>query len=144
MTVLKTYILRTPEVAVEMLAFIKAHARAALDARKPLQVVVSHFRPLRTNGSNRYLWAAVLQPIAEQAMVNGAYMPADAWHEYLKRRFLPEMCAAGKPKWQQWPDGEKTLAMGTSDLNATEMALYLEQVQAFAVNELAVVFDRDH
>lgn len=143
MTVLKTFILWAPEAAAELVAFLKAHARPAVEAKKPLQVVVSHYKPKRTNASNRYLWKAVLEPIAEQAMVNQTYMPEEAWHEWLKRRFLPEMCAAGIPKWQHWPDGERTLAMGTSDLNSAEMAEYVERVQAFAVTELGVVYDRD-
>lgn len=141
MTVLRSFILRTPDIAAAMVAFVKEHAGEAVKRGQPLHVTVARYRPARTPGSNRYMWAAVLEPIAEQVCVNGRWFDAETWAEFMKRRFLPEVCASGKEKWTVFPDGSRVLSMGTSDLNTEEMATYLHQCQAYATTELGVVFD---
>jgi len=142
MPVLRTFIIRTPEIAAGLMAFIKQHARAAVERNRPLQITVAEYRQTRSNQANSYMWAAVLTPIAEQACVNGKWFSADTWSQYLKQQYLPEVNAAGMEKWQYLPDGSRELAMGTSDLNTEEFAEYLNQVQAYAATEFGVVFDR--
>lgn len=144
MPVLRTFIVRTPEIAAAMLAFVKQNAGPAVERNRPLQVVISEHRPTRSNQANSYMWAAVLTPIAERVCVNGRWFSADTWSQYMKVQFLPEVNAAGMEKWNYLPDGSRELAMGTSDLNSEEFATYLNQVQAHAAMEYGVVFDRAH
>lgn len=144
MPVLRTFIIRTPEIAAGLMAFIKQHARAAVERNRPLQITVAEYRQTRSNQANSYMWAAVLTPIAEQVCVNGRWFSADTWSQYMKAQFLPEVNAAGMEKWTYMPDGSRELAMGTSDLNSEEFAVYLNQVQAHAATEYGVVFDRAH
>lgn len=141
MTVLRTFVLRSPEIASAMVAFVKEHAADALKRGQPLQVTVARYRPPRTPGSNRYMWGAVLEPIAQQVCVHGAWFTAEVWSEHFKQRFLPEVSASGVEKWTVFPDGTRVLNMGTSDLNSEEMGVYLQQVQAYATTELGVEFD---
>ena len=141
MTVLRSFILNTPEKAAEMLAFVKAHAETAVRSGQPLQVTVARYKPRRSNGSNKFYWGAVLQQISDQVRVGGQWFAPDVWGEHLKQRFLPEQCASGVDKWAVYPDGTRVLAMGTSDLNSEEMSLYLNECQAYATTELGVAFD---
>ena len=141
MSVLRTFILRRPEIAASLVDFLKKHAGPAATDGKPLQVVIARHSPKRKDAHNAFMWAAVLQPIAEQACVAGRYFSAEVWHEQMKRDFLPELCAKGVEKWRWLPDGSRELAMSTTDLNSEEMSLYLEKVQAHAATELGVEFD---
>ena len=142
MPVLRTFIVRTPEIAAAMWAFVKQNAGPAVERNRPLQVVISEHRPTRSNQANSFMWAAVLTPLSEQACVNGKWFAAETWSQYLKQQFLPEVNAAGMEKWQYLPDGSRELAMGTSDLKSEEFAEYLNQVQAYAATEFGVVSDR--
>ena len=141
MTVLRSFVLNTPEKAAEMVAFVKSHAGAAVQAGQPLQVTVARFKPKRSDGSNKFYWGAVLQQISDQCRVGGQWFAPEVWGEHLKQRFLPEKCASGKEKWAHYPDGSRVLSMGSSDLNAEEMGLYLAACQAYAVHDLGVSFD---
>ena len=140
MTLLRSFTLRTPELAADMVRYVKAHAGEAARIGQPLQVTVARYKPPRTPGSNRFMWAAVLQPIADQVCVADRYFSAETWNEHLKAQFLPELCAAGVEKWVVFPNGDRMLAMSTTHLNTEEMGLYLEAVQAHAATELGVVF----
>ena len=141
MTVLRSFVLNTPEKAAEMVAFVKSHAGAAVQAGQPLQVTVARFKPKRSDGSNKFYWGAVLQQISDQCRVGGQWFAPEVWGEHLKQRFLPEKCASGRDKWADCPDGSRVLSMGTSDLNSEEMGLYLAACQAYAIHDLGVAFD---
>ena len=141
MTVLRSFVLNTPEKAAEMVAFVKAHAGSAVQAGQPLQVTVARFKPKRSDGSNKFYWGAVLQQISDQCRVGGQWFAPEVWGEHLKQRFLPEKCASGKDKWAHYPDGTRVLSMGSSDLNSEEMGLYLAACQAYAIHDLGVSFD---
>jgi hypothetical protein len=142
-TVLRSFVLNSPDKAAELVAFIKQHAGSAVQAGQPLQVTVARFKPKRSDGSNKFYWAAVLQQISDQVRVDGQWFAPEVWGEHLKQRFLPEQCASGKEKWAHYPDGSRVLTMGTSDLNSEEMGLYLAASQAYAISDLSVVFDRE-
>ncbi len=142
MTAPRVFILREPRNAAEMVAFVKRHASQAANDGRPLKVTVALHVEKRSARSNAFMWAAVLQPISEQACVAGRYFAAEVWHEHYSREFLPAMTSSGKEKWQWLPSGERVLAIGTSDLDQHEFAVYLEQVQADAATTHGVVFDR--
>jgi hypothetical protein len=141
---IRSFVLRTPEDAAEMIATLKATAGPAAQAGKPLLVTIAQRVESRSQRSNRYMWAAVLQPAAEQLTLNGHKFSAETLHEYFKRQHLPEVTANGRQKWTILPSGERILAIGTSDLDAKEFAEYIEKCQAEAAGEWGVVFTDQH
>lgn len=48
-----------------LVALVRANARAAIDNDKPLKVIVTQAEAKRRSVQNRYYWAAVITPIAE-------------------------------------------------------------------------------
>jgi hypothetical protein len=140
----RTWVLREPRHAADLVAWLKEHAGQAAADEQPLQVTVSRFRPKRSDQANRFLWGAVLEQIAAQACVSGRHFRAEVWHEHYKRELLPERTASGKDKWDWLPSGERVLAIGTKDLNSSEFSTYLEQVQADAATVHGVSFDSQH
>lgn len=141
MSTLGTWIINSPDDAAQLVAFIKANAKRQVDAGRPLKFVGSVHRDKRSDKSNRYMWAAVLKPVSEQAQHNGKRYSEDKWHEAFKEAFLPEVCAAGIDKWEYLPNGSRRLLMSTTDLDEAEMHEYLQAVQAHAAAELGVVFE---
>jgi hypothetical protein len=139
----RVFILRTPRDAAMMVSFVKAHAGEAARKGRPLRVTVAAHRRQRSVDANAFMWAAVLQPIAEQACIAGRYFAAEVWHQHYSREFLPEVTSSGKEKWVYLPSGERSLAIGTSDLDSAEFNEYLTKVQADAATDKGVVFDRD-
>lgn len=140
----RSFVLRTPEDAAELTAVLKATARPAAEAGKPLLVTIAQRVETRSQRSNRYMWAAVLQPAAEQLTLNGHKFSAETLHEYFKRQHLPEVTANGRHKWTILPSGERILAIGTSDLDATEFQEYLHACQAEAAQEWGISFSDQH
>lgn len=136
---------------VEMfMAFMRANRRPMAEQQRFLQVVVSEYKESRTNEQNAFMWAGLLEPIAEQAYVGGVRYKAEMWHEFFKEMFLPETNAKGMDKWYYIPDPkvasllqappsqERRLMMGTSNLNTAEMADYLNKIAEYAVHDLGV------
>jgi hypothetical protein len=140
----RTWILREPRHAAALVAWLKANASQAVADDQPLQVTVSRYKPKRSLPQNRFLWSAVLEQIAAQAVVDGRRFHEKVWHEHYKREYLPERTASGKDKWDWLPSGERVLAIGTKDLNVAEFSTYLEQVQADATTVHGVSFDSQH
>jgi len=100
--------------------------KAAANVGKPFTVTVRIHEDARSLEANRYYWARLAE-IAEQAEPR---FSAEAWHEFLKRKFIG--CI-------DLPMGQ-VVGMSTTKLNSTEFALYVTQVEAFAVMELGVQF----
>lgn len=142
MAALRTFILRGPEMAGELIAFLKAHAGPAAKSDRPLQVTVAQYHPKRSNEHNAFMWSAVLEQIARQSCIAGRYFSPETWHEHMKREHLPNVLADGREKWNWLPNGERVLAIGTSDLNRAEFDEYLQKMQADAAMNHGVVFDR--
>lgn len=141
---IRSFVLRTPQDAAELTAVLKATAGPAAEAGKPLLVTIAQRVESRSSKANRFMWAAVLQPAAEQLTLNGHKFSAETLHEYFKRAHLPEVTASGKQKWDVMPSGERRLAIGTSDLDSKEFAEYMEKCQAEAAGEWGVVFTDQH
>lgn len=114
------------------------------------------FRPrkrVRTASQNALMWGARLKDISQQAWITGKQFSEDAWHEYLKREYLPEgdelnivLLVKNPEKYQKWeflPDGSKRLKGSTTELTTKGMTHYMEQCEAFAAQELGVRFSAD-
>ena len=103
--------------------------REAAKAGKPFTVAVRQHEEARSLKANRYYWSRLAE-ISEQARPQ---FSADAWHEFFKRKFIG--CI-------DLPGGH-VIGMSTTKLNSTDFALYVTQVEAYAVMELSVQFSED-
>jgi hypothetical protein len=121
------------------MAFMRANRKPMAEQKRFLQVTVAEYKSNRSNEQNAYMWAGILEPMEQQAMIAGARFKADIWNELGKELFLPDVNAKGQEKWQYLPNGSRRLMMSTSDLNHEEMTLYLHALAAYAVDELGVL-----
>lgn len=123
------FILRAPEHAHALIAYLKANAgRQAADGR-PLAVEVSEYQQKRSSDQNRLYWS-VLAEIAETAEIEGKRFSREAWHEHFRSEYLPK---------QESPSG--LVAMSTTQLTKQEFADYVTRIQAFATQTLGVEFE---
>lgn len=134
----RKFVLKTNEDAARLYTFLKANREPMMEQGRFLQVVVSEHKEGRSDGANRYMWAGLLSPIAEQAWVNGQRFTAEVWAEFFKAQFLPETTSRGTDKWLYLPDGSRQLVGSTTHLNKDEMTLYLQQIEHYAVDDLGV------
>ena len=123
-----TFVLRAPEHARSMLDYVKAHAGAQAAAGRPLVVEVSEYTAKRSDAANRRYWA-MLEEIAEQAVIEGKCFSRDVWHEAMKDQFAPK---------QEGPRG--LVAMSTSQMTKQQFGEYMEKIEAYAVQTLGVEF----
>lgn len=88
-------------------------------------------RMKRTSRQNRRYWGrGVLAQIAEQATVNGKLYSAEVWHEQFKRQFIG---------FDELPNGQ-IVGKSSTDLTTAEFSLFCDQVEAYAVTDLGVMF----
>lgn len=135
----RKFVLRNNHDAELFYTFLKLNRGPMNEQGRVLQVVVSEHKEGRTDAVNRYMWAGLLTPISEQAWVNGQRFTAEVWAEFFKAQFLPETTSRGTEKWQYLPDSSRQLVGSTTHLNKTEMTLYLQQIEHYAVDELGVL-----
>ena len=85
----------------------------------------------RTKPQNRRYWGkGVLAQIAEQATVGGRLFDAKTWHELFKRKFIGVI---------ELPDGS-VIGESSKGLNTAQFCDFCQQVEAYAVVELGVMF----
>ena len=85
----------------------------------------------RTAKQNRRYWGkGVLAQVAQQATVGGKLFAAETWHEQFKRMFIGV---------EELPDGS-VIGKSSTELTAVEFADFCTQVEAYAAQELGVVF----
>ena len=123
--------------AQQLVALLRMRRELA-ERGKYFQVIVSQYAPDRRLDQNAKMWVGTLDPMEDQARMNGHKLPANSWHLIMKMMFLPETCAKGIDKWKYLPSGDRELTMSTGDLNEDEMDLYLHQIAAYAATELGV------
>jgi len=103
----------------------------------PLRLILADEAQDRLEEQVRAYFKAVIEPIADQVVVDGQRFSARAWHKWMKRRFLP-------PVEMRMPDGtvaeiEPSIARG--EITLARMAEFTREVEAFAAADLGVVFD---
>lgn len=124
----RVFVLRAPEHAHALIAFLKANAGPQAASGKPLAVTVDEYRAKRSNEANARYWA-LLSEIAEQVQVNGKWYSRDVWHEWAKEQFAPKI---------EGPAG--LLAVSTSQMNTEQFARYMTQLEVHAAQEFGVEF----
>lgn len=113
-----------------------------------MEIVFRRHKKQRTKDHNAAMWAGMIADIADQAWVSGRQFSKDVWHHYLKREFLPEgneedydkMVMRSYRKWDELPNGERTLVGSTTLLTGFGMGRYMEKCEAYATKELGVRF----
>lgn len=122
------FILRAPEHAHALIAYLKANAgRQAADGR-PLAVEVSEYKEKRSSSANARYWA-LLTEIAENVSIDGKWFDRDVWHEWAKDKFAPKI---------EGPSG--LLSVSTTQMNTEQFAQYMTQIESYAARELGVEF----
>lgn len=128
---MRQFILRAPEHGHAMMAFIKANAGLHAKAGRPLIVSIDEYRAKRSTEQNKKLHA-LLNDIAEQAVVDGRQYSAEVWKEQIRRRFI------GMEELDL-PDGSRVeRGISTTSLSVGEFANLIEMVTAWAQTELNV------
>lgn len=85
----------------------------------------------RTPKQNRRYWGkGVLAQIAEQAVINDRLYSAECWHEQFKRQFIGVI---------ELPSGQ-VIGKSSAGLTTAEFCEFSDQVEAYAVTDLGVVF----
>lgn len=148
MTDRRTYVLISEMVREAALRVI-----ANLPVDGSMELVIQHKTKQRTDSQNRLMWGARLREISEQAWVGGKQYGAEVWHEYLKQKFLPEgneedfarlvRSPETYRKWDELPDGERVLVGSTTQLTTLGMSRYMTECEAYATQELGVMFSAD-
>lgn len=101
----------------------------ALQAGKRLVITIAPEK--RSSPQNRRYWGrGVLAQIAQQAAPNGKLYSAEVWHEQFKRQFIGV---------EELPNGE-VIGKSSTGLSKAEFSDFCTQVEAFAAQELGVVF----
>lgn len=118
-----------------------------------MEIAIRPRKKVRSNSQNSLFWAARLRDISDQAWIDGKQYSAEIWHEYFKKKHLPEgdepniselvKDPAKYHKWAWLPDGSISLAGSTTQLTTKGMMLYMTQVEAFCATELGVQFSSD-
>lgn len=124
----KLFILRAPEHAHALISFLKANAGPQAASGKPLAVSVDEYAAKRSTSANARYWA-LLEDIAEQAVVDGKRFSREVWHEHLKSKFAP---------LQEGPGG--LMPTSTTQMNKEDFARYMTQIEVYAVQTLGVEF----
>lgn len=124
-------------------AAIAALRNAPIDSVSPVEFLLREEVKARKPDQNALMWSGPLSDIAKQGFVRGRTYSAEVWHEYFKRKYLPEefdatLCREGYRKWDYAPDGERELVGSTTQLTVRGFALYLHEIEAYAVTELGV------
>ncbi|MCK0507936.1 recombination protein NinB [Aromatoleum anaerobium] len=133
-TLFREFVIRTPDTAKGLVAYLKQHVGPAVQRGRPLRVIVTEEETRRTNEQNRFFHGPVLDAIAEQAWWGGKQYPKEFWKEYFRRRYLL------KDEYQT-PDGEIVQTYwSTADLSSGRFSAFLNQVQAEAASEWGVEF----
>ncbi len=127
MTLHKTFILREPQHAASLHAFLKANAYACATAGKPLAVEVREHKAKRSYQANKRMWS-LLRFISENAWVAGKTYSDSAWHEEFKRRFIGI---------EETPGGD-SVGISTTTLDVGEFNAYMESIEKYASEVLGL------
>lgn len=120
----------------------------ALDLSQGYVANVTVKKQSRSLTQNNLMWA-VLTEISNQLELAGKKYSPEAWHEYFKRDYLPELTDDLEDlvknhetyqKWEYLPNGERKLKASTTDLTTKGFSEYMEQIFCFSSIE-GVIFD---
>jgi hypothetical protein len=139
----RRFVFKSDEDVKRFMEFMRANRKPLAQQGRFLQVIVSEYFPDRTVGQNAYMWGVLLTPAAQQVHPGGQEFEPESWNRKAKELFLPEINAKGMSKWRYLENGDRELAMSTSDLDENEMNEYLQKLEAWLVTEWNVHIPAD-
>jgi hypothetical protein len=117
-----------------------------------IEVVARTFQRQRSTLQNSYHWMRLTE-IADQAWIDSKQYSAEAFHEHFKREYLPDDESMPREiletvvknpetyrKWDILPSGERVCVGSTTQLTRLGFAEYMTQIEAYATQELGVMF----
>ncbi len=104
-----------------------------------LAVTVMPEEDARSIQRNAEYWGFVLQPISDQAQINGIGATKEGWHDYYRKMFLGYEFTKVKMPGTKRPSVRRTLK-STTKLSERKMRDYCEQVRAHAATTFGVTF----
>jgi hypothetical protein len=135
-----TLLMSSPEEAHQHVTELYRNLLKPMTARgKVMQVTACEAEDNRSVLANRYYWGFVLKDISEQGAIEGQRWAVEAWHELFKRQFLGYRVRKFKVAGSKRVRVVRELR-STTDLKTRAWHKYLDQLMAFAANELGVVF----
>ena len=144
----RTIILANPAVQSNAIMVVRN-----LPTDGTIEIAIRPRRKTRSPSQNALMWGARLRDISQQAWVQGRQFSEDCWHEFLKAEYLPEgdepniaelvKDPAKYHKWEWMPDGSRRLSGSTTQLTTRGMVMYMTQVEAYAAQDLGVMFSAD-
>lgn len=126
---MKTFYLRERRNLEALKAFLDANWEAMSKTKTPMQVECKPESKNRSQAQNRYYWN-LLKQIESDAWIEGRQYSDECWHEYVKGRFIG---------YTDIPGGKKK-PLSTTNLSTKEFADYVTRVEAWAAQELGIVF----
>jgi len=112
---------------------IAAIANVPLDGERPLELLIREQVKVRGLDQNGLYWLR-LGEIAEQAWMDRKQFNSDVWHEYARRKLMPETITTKtgevRSKWFELPDGTLTV-ISTTQLERRCFAEYTTIVEVF-------------
>lgn len=131
----KTFVLRNEINRKQLDGFLQANWLACAQAGKPLAVEIAEHKAKRSVDQNARLHA-LLRDIAEQAWVGGRQYDAETWKEEARRRFIGT-------EEIDLPNGTRIeRGISTTTLDVAAFTLMMDQLEAWAVSDLGVEFQR--
>jgi hypothetical protein len=99
-------------------------------ANKPIQVVISVWRPIRSNAANKRYWAILTEIQEVMRVVQGRWFSTETLHQFFRDRFAPRI---------DDPDG-KPVPISTSEMTVDQFDEYVSAIEAYAAQELDMEF----
>lgn len=118
------------------------HAKNLLMAGHRLVLELRLAEDAKTDKQRRYYHGFVLKTIAEQAVVNGQKFPIPVWKEHFRSEYLGfKVSTHINPTTGK--KSRRRIRISTEDIGVKRYSLLIEQVTAYAVTDLGVVFPSD-
>ena len=107
-----------------------------------LRIVLGFDREDKSTKQRRFYHGVVLMQISQQAVVCGVRYAMEVWKEQMRRQFLPdEFVSVRMPGAKRATPQRRRVS--TESLSVKQYSHLIDQVIAYAVTELGVVFDFD-
>lgn len=116
--------------------------KAETMAGNRMVVEFRHAEDAKTDEQRRYYHGVILVEISKQAKPNGVQYPMQVWKEYFRDLYL----GTKRKTFTNPVTGKKvsrTIRLSTEDLGVKGYTKLIEQVTAYAVTELGVMFPAD-
>lgn len=126
-----TFVIHTEQHAINAHQCVMRNWQAVKDDGEVLEVNICLHKSARNLEQNKRLHAMFAE-IASQVWQDGRQYGMETWKEYYKRLFLPV--------WEL-PNGQ-IMSSPTHKLKVKECAEFMQQIEAHAVSEFGVVFER--